>query len=78
MSDHLRRAEHYRGKSEECVALAKAAISNKIRAQQYAAAERYLNLAETEAKLASRSGHRLRGRLPSLFQRSRSHPQLAH
>jgi len=79
MSDHLKkRAARYRRKSEEAIALAKAAISNKARAQHYAAAERYLSLAEAEAKLASRSGLGLRGRFQSLFQRSRAHPQLAH
>jgi hypothetical protein len=78
MSDHLKRAERYRRKCEESIALAKAAISNKARAQHYAAAERYLSLAEAETKVASRSGRGLRGRLQSLFQRSRGNPQLAH
>jgi hypothetical protein len=77
MSGHVRRAQHYRQKSEECVALAKSAISNKVRAQHYAAAEHYLKLAEAEAKLASRSAGWLRGRFPALFQQSRSGRQLA-
>jgi hypothetical protein len=77
MSDYLRRAEHYRQKSEERVALAKAAISNKIRARHYAAAERYLKLAEAEAKSAPRSKGWLRSRFPALFQHSRPGSQLA-
>jgi hypothetical protein len=67
----------YRRKSEECVALAKAAMSNKLRAQHYAAAERYLKLAEADAKLTRRSEGWLRGRFSALFQRARSETQLA-
>jgi hypothetical protein len=77
MSDRRRRAEQYRRKSEECVALAKGATSNKLRAQHYAAAERYLKLAEAEAKLTRRTEGWLRGRFSALFQRPRSETQLA-
>jgi len=43
-------AERYRQQAEECIALAKAAIRNEVRALHYAMAERYLRLAENEAK----------------------------
>ena len=43
-------AERYRQQAEECIALAKTAIRNEVRALHYAMAERYLRLAENEAK----------------------------
>jgi hypothetical protein len=43
-------AERYRRQAEECIALAKTAIRNEVRALHYAMAERYLRLAENEAK----------------------------
>jgi len=43
-------AERYRQQAEECIALAKAAIRNEVRALHYAMAERYLRLAENETK----------------------------
>ena len=36
------KAEHYLRPAEECIALAKVATSNKLRAHQYATADRYL------------------------------------
>jgi len=51
------RADHYRQLVDECVALAKAATSNEIRAEHYAAAEYYLHLAEVEANLAGRTAN---------------------
>jgi hypothetical protein len=48
------RADHYRQFVDDCVALAKAAPSNEIRAEHYAAAEYYLHLAEVEANLVAR------------------------
>ena len=50
MSDKATTAERYRRKADECVALAKSAISNEVRALHYAMAERYLRLAEDETK----------------------------
>ena len=41
-------AERYRQQAEECIALAKTAIRNEVRALHYAMAERYLRLAENE------------------------------
>jgi hypothetical protein len=49
------RADHYRQLVDESVALAKAATSNEIRAEHYAAAEYYLHLAGFEANLAGRT-----------------------
>ena len=43
-------AERYRQQAEECIALAKTAIRNEVRALHYAMAERYLRLAENETK----------------------------
>ena len=43
-------AERYRRQAEECIAHAKTAIRNEVRALHYAMAERYLRLAENEAK----------------------------
>ena len=69
MSDHLDRAEQYRQRAEELVALAKAATGNKIRANHYASAVRYLQLAEAESKLAVRSDGPLRSRVEAFFPR---------
>ena len=41
-------ADHYRQQADECVALAKAAIRNEVRALHYAMAERYRRLAEAQ------------------------------
>jgi len=49
------RADHYHQLVDECVSLAKAATSNEIRAEHYAAAEYYLHLAGVEANLAGRT-----------------------
>jgi len=43
-------AERYRQQAEECIALARTAIRNEVRALHYAMAERYLRLAENETK----------------------------
>jgi hypothetical protein len=75
MSDHWITAEQYRRQAEECVAMAKAAIGNKIRAHHYATAEHYLKLAEAEAELANRSTGLLGRRLQALFRLSRSDSQ---
>jgi hypothetical protein len=61
-------AEHYRQQADQYVAMAKAATSNKMRAHHYAAAERYLRLAEE----AANSIGVLTSRLQKLVQLSRS------
>ena len=43
-------AERYRQQADECIALAKSAIRNEVRALHYAMAERYRRLAENETK----------------------------
>jgi hypothetical protein len=50
------KADYYRQLVDECLALARAATSNEIRAECYAAAEYYLHLAEVEANLAGWEG----------------------
>jgi hypothetical protein len=62
------KADHYHQLVDECVSLAKAATSNEIRAENYAAAEYYLHLAEVEANLIGRSAASLCGSIgvPSL------------
>jgi hypothetical protein len=42
------RSGHYRQQVNQCVAMAKAATSNKMRAHHYATAAHYLRLAEDE------------------------------
>jgi hypothetical protein len=49
------KADYYRQLVDECVALAKTAISNETRAEHYATATYYLHLAELEANLSGRS-----------------------
>jgi hypothetical protein len=54
------RTNYYHQWVEDCVAMAKAATSNKIRAELYAAAEYYSHLAEVEGNLTankSEPGH---------------------
>jgi hypothetical protein len=41
--------ENYWDRIEECLALAKAAPTNELRAKHFAAAHRYLQLAEAQA-----------------------------
>ena len=72
MSNHFRTAEHYRQLAEQCVAMAKAATSNKMRARHYATALNYLKLAEAEAKSAPRPDGVLSSRLQAIVQLSRS------
>ena len=50
----LTKAERYLRRAEECIALAKVATSNKVRAHHYAIAERYLRLAEAEPTVTNR------------------------
>ena len=56
MQDDVRSKEdYYRQWVDECIALAKTAISNETRAEHYATANYYLHLAEVEANFAGRS-----------------------
>ena len=72
MPSHLSSAERYRRRAEHCVAMAKAATSNKMRAHHYAAAaEHYRKLAEGEAKSAALPDGVLSRRLQALVQLSR-------
>ena len=71
MANHLSTAEHHRQRAEQCVAMAKAATNNKIRAHHYATALNYLKLAEAEAKSAPRPDGVLSSRLQALVQLSR-------
>ena len=72
MPGHLSNAERYRPRAEHCVAMAKAATSNKMRAHHYAAAaERYRKLAEGEVKSAALPDGVLSRRLQALVQLSR-------
>jgi hypothetical protein len=52
------KADCYRQLVDECVALAKTAISNEARAEHYATATYYRNLAEVEANLAGQPNPR--------------------
>ena len=44
--------EHFRKMADECVARAKEAISNKLRVQHYADADRYWKLAQASSQVA--------------------------
>ena len=72
MRSHLSSAERYRRRAAHCVAMAKAATSNKMRAHHYAAAaEHYRKLAEGEVKSAALPDGVLSRRLHALVQLSR-------
>jgi hypothetical protein len=66
MSDLLDRAEQYRQRAEE---FAGRGGDHKNRANHYASAVRYLQLAEAKSKLAARSDRSLRSRVEALFSR---------
>ena len=74
MPGHLSSTEQYHRRAEQCVAMAKAATSNKMRAHHYAAAaEHYRKLAEGEQKKpAARTDGVLSNRLYALAQLSRA------
>jgi hypothetical protein len=63
--DPLSKAECYLRQAEECVTLAKAATSNKMRARHYATAERYLRIAEAEPTINNQDAGSDRGHIPS-------------
>ena len=52
MSDSLIGIVDYNQKINECVAIAKASTSNRVRAQHYALAEHYMRLFEAEDRSA--------------------------
>ena len=58
LDDVWSKADYYRQLVDECVALAKTAISNEARAEHYATARYYRNLAEVEANLAGQPNPR--------------------
>jgi hypothetical protein len=60
----LTKAERYLRRAEECIALAKVATSNKVRAHHYAIAERYLRLAEAEPTVTNRDAGSDRSHIP--------------
>ena len=74
MPSRLSSAEQYRRRAEQCVAIAKASTSNKMRAHHYAAAaEHYRKLAEGEQKKpAARPDGVLSSRMYALVQLSRA------
>jgi|HubBroStandDraft_6_1064221.scaffolds.fasta_scaffold6297506_1 hypothetical protein len=47
----LDKTEHFRKLADECVARAKEAITNKLRVQHYADAERYWELAQASLQV---------------------------
>jgi hypothetical protein len=59
------KAEHYLRQAEECIALAKVATSNKLRAHHYSTADRYLRLAEAETTVTNRDALSDRGQIPA-------------
>jgi hypothetical protein len=59
------KAEHYLRQAEECIALAKVATTNKLRAQHYATADRYLRLAEAEPTVTNPGVLSDRGQIPA-------------
>jgi hypothetical protein len=78
MPGHFSRAGRYGQQAAQCVAMAKAATSNKMRAHHYAAAERYLQLADEAAKSASfEADGVLSRRLRTLVQLSHPNSQPA-
>jgi hypothetical protein len=58
------KAEHYLRQAEECIALAKVATTNKLRADHYATADYYLRLAEAEPTVTNSEPLPDRGQIP--------------
>jgi hypothetical protein len=56
MPYHLSRTEQYRQKIDECIAMAKASTSNKVRAHHYKTAAHYLHLLESTLPVTKRLG----------------------
>ena len=55
----LDKTEHFRKMADECVSRAKAAITNKLRVQHYADAERYWKLAQASSQVRRELPRRL-------------------
>jgi hypothetical protein len=62
--DPVSKRESYLRQAEECIALAKGATSNKLRADHYATADRYLRLAEAEPTVTNSEPLPDRGQIP--------------
>jgi hypothetical protein len=62
--DPVSKTESYLRQAEECIALAKVATSNKVRAHHYATADRYLRLAEAEPTVTNPDALSDRGQTP--------------
>jgi hypothetical protein len=54
LDDVWNKTDYYRQLVDECVSLAKTAVTNEARAEHYATATYYLHLAEVEANLSGR------------------------
>jgi type II secretory pathway component HofQ len=61
--DPVSKMESYLRQAEECIALAKVATSNKVRAHHYATADRYLRLAEAEPTMTNSDALSHRGQI---------------
>jgi type II secretory pathway component HofQ len=61
--DPVSKMESYLRQAEECIALAKVATSNKVRAHHYATADRYLRLAEAEPTMTNSDALSDRGQI---------------
>jgi hypothetical protein len=62
--DPMSKRESYLRQAEECIALAKVATSNKLRANHYATADRYLRLAEAEPTMTNSDALSDHGQIP--------------
>ena len=60
----LSKANRYLRQAEECIALAKVATSNKVRADHYATADCFLRLAEAEPTVTNSELLADRGQIP--------------
>jgi hypothetical protein len=63
--DPSSKAEHCLRQAEQCVGLAKVATSNKVRADFYATADRYLRLAEAEPTVTKPAQFSDKGQTPA-------------
>jgi hypothetical protein len=62
--DPVSKRESYLRQAEEFIALAKVATSNKLRANHYATADRYLRLAEAEPTMTTSDALSDHGQIP--------------
>ena len=77
VSDHFSKAVRYRQQAGQCVAMAKAATSNKIRARHYAAAEHYCARRQSSESGVIRSRWRVEPSVQTIVQLSHPHSQPA-